>query len=56
MSFIIGALSLSGGAEWLAGVAAGENVDGRDGGPVDFGDVVEVRHARPVVIEDRGRG
>ncbi|ORL77813.1 hypothetical protein A5N75_08255 [Prescottella equi] len=56
MSFIVGALSLSGGTERLAGVAASEDVDGRDGGPVDLGDIVEVRHAGPVVLEDRGRG
>src|SRR5690606_1962770 len=40
----------------LAGEAAGEYVDGLDGGPFDGGDVLEVRHVGPVAGEDLGWG
>jgi hypothetical protein len=38
----------------LAGRAAGDDVDGFNGGPVDAGDVAVVGDVRPVVGEDAG--
>lgn len=41
--------------KWLTWVAAGEDVDGLDGRPVDLGDVAVVRDAGESVGEDLGR-
>ena len=42
--------------EWLAGEAAGDDVDRLHGGPVDLGHVAVVGDVRPVVGEHLGRG
>jgi hypothetical protein len=52
VALIFGSFPEAGVGEGLAGVAAAEDVDGFDGGPVDGGDVAEVGDLRPVVGED----
>jgi hypothetical protein len=56
VSLIVGALSLSGVTERLAGIAAGQNVDGLQGGEVHGGDVAEVQNVGEVVGEDAAGG
>lgn len=55
VTLVNGSLPTSGGTKWLARVAAAEDVDGFDCGPVNLGDVSVVRHAWPPVGEHFGR-
>jgi hypothetical protein len=52
VALVIGSLSLTGVRERLTGVTRCEVFDGLDIGPVDGGDVAEVRNARVVVGQD----
>jgi len=52
----MGAFPQAGVAEWLAGVAACEYVDGLHGGQVQLGHVAVVGDAGEVVVKDAGRG
>jgi len=54
VAVIVGSFALAGCGEWLAGVAAAHDVDGFDGRPVDFGDVVQIGHVGPVCGKDFG--
>jgi hypothetical protein len=47
------ALTRSRVTEGLARIAAADDVDGLDVGPVDFSDVAIARHLWPVFLEDR---
>jgi hypothetical protein len=49
VAWVIGALPVASLAEWLAGIASGENVDRRHFGPVDDLQVAEVRDAEAAV-------
>jgi hypothetical protein len=57
VAVVIGPLACSGVREGLARVAGDDQVDRPHAGPVDSGQVADVRDARPLPLEDgAGRG
>jgi hypothetical protein len=55
VSLIVGAFPQAGMAEWLAGVAARQYVNGLHGGEVQLGYVAVVGDAGEVVVKDARR-